>query len=80
MPPACSVCIIVPLYALALVSLFGALAFSFFFVVVPYPFWGRDFPFLPPVDYFTSPSSAPSFVLLANVPLRAPVFCSLSFG
>ena len=75
-PLAFSVFIIMPLDALALVSLFGALAFVFFGGVFPSSCWGCHFTSLPPVDYCTSSSFAPPFVLLTVVPFRAPVcFC-----
>ena len=68
-----------PLDALALVALFGALAFIFG-GIVPSTCWGCNFRSFPTVDYCTSLSSAPPFVLLISVPFRAPVCHSLSFG
>ena len=75
MPPACSVCTIVPFYSLNFLALFGALDLVIFGDVVPFPCLGHNSTFMPPVDYCTFPSSALPLVLLTAVPFGAPVLC-----
>ena len=61
-------------------ALFDALAFVFFVGDVTSTCWGHHSPFLPPVDYCTSPSFTLPFFVLTAVPFRALVCCFLSFG